>query len=418
MLLNIKEITDLASAVLNEEEVKVNQVIGDLKAQFTYCIEEECTLPPRIIFSASEWECAGSDDDIAEISTCMSDGDTTEDEEGGGGNSYQEEIHRAQEEKFRNLEFYYLLSLTNPTEEHIDKLSKMRIAPNVGWNKNSGICTPLRLMCRNNQSGNLNRCITVLEPLLRLENILNKIRQHERNLELFDNSQRTDGVGYNALHYICMNYQRDDFLKIFHQLTSTTFGFDVNFTDQTNFGRNALQLLFRSNKRNDLIHIVRAFIEKGINLKYRNKNGWTALHYLCRHYSHDNLIEIAKLMIENGAEGDVKENLDDLTALHLLCENYNHDNLIELVKFLIENGTDINAKLKSDGCTSLHILCENYNHFNLKELIQLLIEKGVDVNLKTKDGYTAVDKFKSNYKQDNMPQIIQLLSADGNDFRK
>jgi len=251
VLLNIKEITNLASAVLNEEEVKVDQIIGDLKAQFIYCIEKFCILPTSITFSY-ERQCARSDDhDDARESECVK-----------LSNSYQEEIHRAQEEMARNIEFYYLLSLTNPTEEHIDKLSEMMTAQDFVEYILLGvdvISTPLILMCRNNQNGNLNRCIKLLEHPPTLENISNQIRR-ERNLELFDNSQRTDRIGYNAPHYICMNYHRDGFLEIFHQLTSTTFGFDVNFTDHTNFGRNALQLLFRSKKRNDLIHIVRAFI--------------------------------------------------------------------------------------------------------------------------------------------------------------
>jgi len=56
-------------------------------------------------------------------------------------------------------------------------------------------------------------------------------------------------------------------------------------------------------------------------------NGWTALRFLCRHYNRDNLIEVAKMLTENGVDVTVTDG-DGRNALHLVCEFYPHDNLI------------------------------------------------------------------------------------------
>lgn len=57
---------------------------------------------------------------------------------------------------------------------------------------------------------------------------------------------------------------------------------------------------------------------------------------------------------------------------------YNNDKLIDIVKLVIENGTEVNAKYK-DGDTSLHCLCCFQNDENLIDIVEFLIRKGADM---------------------------------------
>ena len=75
-------------------------------------------------------------------------------------------------------------------------------------------------------------------------------------------------------------------------------------------------------------------------------------------YTHDNLKEVAQLLIENGTDVNAK-NFEGWTALQLMCRYYIHDNLIELIQLMIQHGADVTVKL-SDGWTVLHQLCRHY----------------------------------------------------------
>jgi len=78
------------------------------------------------------------------------------------------------------------------------------------------------------------------------------------------------------------------------------------------------------------------------------------LHLLCMHYKHDNLIDILRLFIENGIDVNAKGRKGE-NALHLLCEKYEHENLIDLVVLLKENNIDLKAK-SNEGYTASYIL--------------------------------------------------------------
>jgi len=137
-------------------------------------------------------------------------------------------------------------------------------------------------------------------------------------------------------------------------------------------------------------------------LKHKNKNGcWKALHYLCRHYSHNNLIEIAKLVIENGAEVTAEAisfSSIGLTALHLLY---------------VKKGLALMGTIKQHSCpiptlhllTSLlifhaiHVLHSMFSVVTIpayKTLIdtsELLIKRGVDFKAKKPNEWIALHLF-------------------------
>lgn len=72
---------------------------------------------------------------------------------------------------------------------------------------------------------------------------------------------------------------------------------------------------------------------------------------LSRHYSHDDMIHMVRLFIENGANVNVKDSAG-WTALRCLSGYYNHENLNEIIRLLIDYGADVNAK-QPEGMTPI-----------------------------------------------------------------
>lgn len=176
---------------------------------------------------------------------------------------------------------------------------------------------------------------------------------------------------------------------------------DVNSKTRYN-----MPILFWHVKSNQ-IDCVEVLIKNGVNLDvaYNKK---TALQFALEH----NNDAMAKLLIESGADIDIRHNGDD--ALLLLALERNKD---ALVKLLIEKGAGCknftalrylvdkdspNAKLLIKKHLNLNELA-GYQGVNGKitflmyaalskktDIVKLLIEKGADVNIKATNGHTAL----------------------------
>lgn len=111
-----------------------------------------------------------------------------------------------------------------------------------------------------------------------------------------------------------------------------------------------------------LIDIIRLLITKWVDLNAKLPDGRNVIHLLCRYYTHDNLIDLITILIENGVIADQYD--DGWNALNFLSSYYGHGNLVDLVKLLIGKGFYTNAK-SSYGWTALHLVCAHYKHVNL-----------------------------------------------------
>ncbi len=127
-------------------------------------------------------------------------------------------------------------------------------------------------------------------------------------------------------------------------------------------------------------------------------------------------VETVKLLIENGADVNVR----DCSDMNLLMYLYNtniyaytpsptDEEIIAIAELLIENGVDVNATDKY-GQTVLKYAV-NYKAKNY-EAINFLIENGADVNVIDESGHTILDYVIMEQGYDNYG-LIELLVNNG-----
>jgi len=162
--------------------------------------------------------------------------------------------------------------------------------------------------------------------------------------------------------------------------------------------------LFEAIKSED-IHKIRELIDKGadVNAKdqYKRSALWCALkNPFFRRFNLDQKTKEAKesfrkskeitlLLIEKGADVNVKETEYEKTVLHGAASCGQKD----IVKAAIDKGADINARIRWGGETPLH-----YAFFNAGrddddarlEIVKLLVDSGANANIKTKEGQTPI----------------------------
>lgn len=126
----------------------------------------------------------------------------------------------------------------------------------------------------------------------------------------------------------------------------------------------------------------------------------------------------------NDATVDVNAvNDDGETTLHLLCQNYKGDQLLDLVKLLIDNGADINKANTHDkyrmGWTPLnYLLCFSSNYNNINNTVNvapLFLQLGVSLTARTYDQRQPLHFLTSCYKKDNLGDLLLLFFHPGAD---
>ena len=119
--------------------------------------------------------------------------------------------------------------------------------------------------------------------------------------------------------------------------------------------------------------------------------------------------EVFKYLVE---EKKVDVNVKDVSIGRTVLFDVCMDGNLELVKILIENGADVNVK-DVLGQTALFNACENGN----RELLEYMIKHGADVNVADKEGKTLLYFAKKN-KYFNKGVIDYLKSVGAKEYIK
>jgi len=140
------------------------------------------------------------------------------------------------------------------------------------------------------------------------------------------------------------------------------------------------------------VESVKAFLKKDPNLinAPASNDGWSALHWA----AYMNRLDVIKVLIENGADVNIRERIYNVTPLHrAVCKGH-----LDAAKFLIDKGADVKIKFKNGG-TMLH----SPGTF---ETAKLLIDNGADVNAKDDHGITPLHSIAV---KDNLNTVQKVL---------
>jgi ankyrin repeat protein len=124
--------------------------------------------------------------------------------------------------------------------------------------------------------------------------------------------------------------------------------------------------------KNDLV-MARALIELGADVNaHGNTHCWAPLLLSC-HCGH---FDMAKLLIDNGADPTIRETLYGATILHSLTQFSKREHCEEIFDIALSSGLDINVPMKN-GATPLHTTFAAWD-YSQGAAIELLLEYGAD----------------------------------------
>ena len=154
-------------------------------------------------------------------------------------------------------------------------------------------------------------------------------------------------------------------------------------TEQPQMMRWASNAVFDSNPTR-----IKAVLAKGFDPNTTDRYGGTLLHYLAEIKSTPETIEIARLLLEAGANPNVANNRA-WTPLHKTASNKN----IEMTILLLEAGANPNA-IGRDGQTPLHNSAFLYgiSYKKTEETTRLLLKHDADPNAVDNKGQTPLHK--------------------------
>jgi len=135
------------------------------------------------------------------------------------------------------------------------------------------------------------------------------------------------------------------------------------------------------------------------------KSGWTPLHHAVGKNRPDKALEVAKLLIANGADVNARAGGFRETALHRASKR----GLVDVVKLLLEKGA--NAKLANKGgWTPLHHAVGKNRPDKALEVAKLLIANGVDVNARA-GGFRETALHRASKR--GLVDVVKLLLEKG-----
>lgn len=168
-------------------------------------------------------------------------------------------------------------------------------------------------------------------------------------------------------------------------------------------------LSYMAGDRNFSSAVIELLLSKGLEVDTVDNQGYTPLSYAANRSNW----QIAKILINNGANVDSKVALNGLTPIFKAVG----ENNLEIVKLLIDHQADLNI-IDNQGNTLLMTVFNRKNGFN-KEMFQLLTEHGLDINAQNNQGNTLLSLFiDKNYHYRNSKhklETIEYLIANGAD---
>ncbi len=159
--------------------------------------------------------------------------------------------------------------------------------------------------------------------------------------------------------------------------------------------RGQVPLYFAANSNS--VEVAKLLIDQGADVSVRDNKGRTPIHSAAV----QNSVEVAKLLIDQGADVSIRD-YRGRTPIHSAAVQ----NSVEVAKLLIDQGADFSVTDK-DGRTPMHSAAWQ----NSVEVAKLLIDHGANVNARDKKGRTPMHRAA----WQNSVEVAKLLIVQGAD---
>ena len=127
------------------------------------------------------------------------------------------------------------------------------------------------------------------------------------------------------------------------------------------------------------IEIAELLLQNGADVNAKQMMDWAPLHTAVLNED----LELAKLLVRFKADINI-QNINNDTPLHVAIMQKPEKEILKIMRFLIESGADLNKTSTALEWTPLHTAVI----YNNLEGAQLLLESGADLNAKDAFGYT------------------------------
>ena len=193
-----------------------------------------------------------------------------------------------------------------------------------------------------------------------------------------------------------INYNSNNSPKTKKNVKISENNFTINNIINVNDINNNLNIeLLIYSKKGYKEKILEIIGQKGVDINYKNENGWTALHYACD----EGNLKIAEILIKAHCDVNIKNN-DKKTPLHYSVSR----GYFDITKLLVENGGDLNC-LDNEKNNLIHI-CSSYGFdelltFLIKKNPELIYHKNIFGNMpihlsKNKETENILEKYMKN----------------------
>ena len=225
---------------------------------------------------------------------------------------------------------------------------------------------------------------------------LNNLNVSVQDLEVDLNC--VDQRGFPPLLLLCCYNQSDKLVELVTAILSRN---SVHLDYQNANGWNALISICFYCQNPHVYEVVALLLKNDVDTHAVTKKGWSAIFALCRrtHKAEPYFFDVFQLLI-NKIDVATKTSAGSHVLVALTYCNYDHPNYLEMARQLIEKGADPNAT-DFRGRNSFFILCEKNKSVDLLLMLRELIILGV--NPSTKDNN---DRNDSEILKSNRPELL------------
>ncbi|WP_264683262.1 ankyrin repeat domain-containing protein [Wolbachia endosymbiont (group B) of Euphydryas aurinia] len=176
---------------------------------------------------------------------------------------------------------------------------------------------------------------------------------------------------------------------------------------QTAMSLEQLNLELINSVKQSNLNKVKEYINEGADISTKDNHGKTPLHIAAKR----GLLDIAKFLLDKGADIDAQENKFGRAPLHLAAAKGH----LDIVKYLIEKGADVDVYQGGwSYSTALHLAARK-GHL---DIVKYLIEKGANPKATDSEGKNPLQRAAQSghsdiveYLKKSVQQVTQVQSA-------